>query len=145
MRNAIGLFTGLIAACVLACASPVDRFDSSGSSRTDWSCSRANPLMQSAVLEAVVAGGGPLLVDVAGWMCGRISYGVARVVMLRYTPEDPKAASFLVPVLFEQGERIAFGWHLFETQPHRYGSAPLPDRNHPWRRPEGWSAVRLAD
>ncbi len=101
--------------------------------------------MQTAILEAVVAGGGPNSVEVAGWMCGRTSSGSVRIVMLRYTPDDPSAPPFLVPVLFEEGAITAFGWHLFEAQPDRYGAARLPDREHPWRVPAGWSGRRRPD
>ncbi len=101
--------------------------------------------MQTAILEAVVAGGGPQLVDVAGWMCGRASVGDVRIVLLRYTPDTKSEAPFLVPVLFEQGSIIAFGWYVLEQQPERYGTSRLPDRGRPWRTPRGWSARRYRD
>lgn len=131
-----------IALFALACASEVERSRSSESRLIDLSCSRFNPVMQTAILEAVVAGGGPGSVDVAGWMCGRLPFGYVRVVMLRYTPDDPRQPPFLVPAVFEDGGLVAFGWHLFEAEPYRYGTSPLPDRVTPWRMPEGWSRLR---
>lgn len=135
---------GVAAAClvILACASGFERVQTSDSRLVELACARANPTMQTAALEALVAGGGPLSADVAGWMCGRMTYGYVRIVMLRYTPDNPKKPRFLVPVLFEQGDPVALGWHLLETQPTRYGPSPLPDRDHPWRVPDGWSCIR---
>jgi hypothetical protein len=110
------------------------------------SCSRASPSMQSAVLEAVVYGGGPLAVDVVGWMCGRARAGsFVRVVMLRYPARDadgrPSGGGELVPVVFEDGRMLAHGWFLFEDQPDRYGVL-LPTRADPFRAPDGWVVVK---
>lgn len=126
----------------LSCAAGFERVQSSDSRLVELACARTNPTMQTAALEALVAGGGPLSADVAGWMCGRMSYGYVRIVMLRYTPDNPRKPRFLVPVVFEQGDPVALGWHLLEAQPNRYGPSPLPDREHPWRVPDGWSASR---
>jgi hypothetical protein len=108
-------------------------------------CSRISPSMQSAVLEAIVYGGGPLSVEVAGWMCGRTRTGTfVRVVMLRYPTRDAQGRSTgggeIVPVVFEDGVLVAHGWHLFESQPNRYG-VDLPTRAEPWRTPTGWIVV----
>ena len=110
------------------------------------SCSRVSPAMQSAVLEAVVYGGGPLAVDVVGWMCGRARAGAfVRVVMLRYPAHDeegrPIGGGELVPVVFEDGRMVAHGWGLFEAEPNRYGVV-LPTRKEPWRAPEGWAVLK---
>lgn len=110
------------------------------------SCSRASPGMQSAVLEAVVYGGGPLAVDVVGWMCGYARAGsFVRVVMLRYPAHDdegrPIGGGELVPVVFEDGRMVAHGWSLFEDQPERYGVL-LPTRKDPFRAPDGWVLVK---
>ncbi len=135
----LGLVLGALSVLV-ACAPRTERLPNAvGGTIT---CSRYSPVMQTAILEAVVAGGGPGLVEVAGWMCGRAASESVRVVMLRYTPDDPAETPFLVPVLFEDGALVAFGWHLFEVQPHRYGPSPLPDRDDPWRLPTGWSGRR---
>lgn len=135
----LGLVLGALFAFV-ACAPRTERLpDAVGGSIT---CSRYSPVMQSAIVEAVVAGGGPGLVEVGGWMCGHAAPGNVRIVMLRYTPDDADEAPFLVPVLFEGGALVAFGWHLLEAQPHRYGPSPLPDRADPWRLPTGWSGRR---
>lgn len=109
-------------------------------------CSRVSPGMQSAVLEAVVYGGGPLSVDVVGWMCGRARAGAfVRVVMLRYPVRDtegrPTGGGELVPVVFEDGRLVAHGWRLFESQPQRYG-VELPTRADPWRVPAGWVLLK---
>ena len=133
---------GALATLALGCAGGMERVSSSGNSLIEFSCARWNPSMQTAVLEAVVAGGGPQSVDVAGWMCGRASFGDVRIVMLRYTPEDKTQPPFLVPVLFEEGAIVAFGWYLLEQQPERYGTSLLPDRGRPWRTPHGWSCRR---
>ena len=143
-RSASTLLTCAFAMVVaLGCAHP-NRVQSSGSRLVELSCSPLNPLMQTHVLEAVVAGGGPNSVDVAGWMCGRQRFGYVRVVMLAYTPDDRRQAKFVVPVVFEHGAMVAFGWHLLEAQPDRYGAVELPDRDHPWRTPAGWSCRRHA-
>lgn len=110
------------------------------------SCSRASPGMQSAVLEAVVYGGGPLAVDVVGWMCGYARAGsFVRVVLLRYPAHDdegrPIGGGELVPVVFEDGKMVAHGWSLFEDQPGRYGVL-LPTRTDPFRAPDGWVIVK---
>jgi hypothetical protein len=110
------------------------------------SCSRASPGMQNAVLEAVVYGGGPLAVDVVGWMCGRARAGaLVRVVLLRYPAHDadgrPIGGGELVPVVFEDGKMVAHGWRLFEDQPDRYGVV-LPTRADPFRAPDGWVVVK---
>ncbi len=109
-------------------------------------CSRISPAMQNAVLEAIVYGGGPLSVEVTGWMCGRTRTGTfVRVVMLRYPTRDVEGRSTgggeLVPVVFEDGKMVAHGWHLFEDQPNRYG-VELPTRKDPWRAPPGWVVLR---
>lgn len=109
-------------------------------------CSRISPSMQSAVLEAVVYGGGPLSVDVAGWMCGRARSGpFIRIIMLRYPTRDeegrPTGGGELVPVVFEDGRLVAHGWALFEDQPDRYGVV-LPTRKEPWRVPPGWALLK---
>ena len=109
-------------------------------------CSRISPKMQSAVLEAIVYGGGPLSVEVAGWMCGRTRTGTfVRVVMLRYPTRNDEGRSTgggkIVPVVFEDGNLIAHGWHLFEEQPNRYG-VTLPTRKDPWTAPAGWVVLR---
>lgn len=126
----------------LACAGGMERVQSPDRRLVALSCYRFNPAMQTAILEAVVAGGGPSSVDVAGWMCGKPAFGTVRIVMLRYTPDDPRAAPFLIPVVFEAGSLVAFGWHLLEAQPERYATERMPDREHPWRAPEGWSCLR---
>ena len=110
------------------------------------SCSRASPAMQSAVLAAVVYGGGPLAVDVVGWMCGHARAGsFVRIVMLRYPARDaegrPIGGGSLVPVVFEDGKMVAHGWALFEEQPDRYGVL-LPTREDPFRLPDGWAVVK---
>ena len=110
------------------------------------SCSRASPGMQSAVLEAVVYGGGPLAVDVVGWMCGYARAGAfVRVVLLRYPAHDeegrPIGGGELVPVVFEDGKLVAHGWRLFADQPDRYGVL-LPTREEPFRAPDGWVLVK---
>lgn len=130
---------GLIA--VLACLSYEVRADPAPAEVTA-ACSRISPSMQSAVLEAIVYGGGPLSVEVAGWMCGRTRTNTfVRVVMLRYPTRDDQGRSTgggeIVPVVFEDGKLIAHGWHLFESQPNRYG-VDLPTRKEPWRAPPGW-------
>jgi hypothetical protein len=109
-------------------------------------CSRISPSMQTAVLEAVVYGGGPLSVDVAGWMCGRARSGpFVRIVMLRYPTHDeegrPIGGGELVPVVFEDGRMVAHGWRLLEDQPDRYGVV-LPTRKEPWRVPDGWVVLK---
>ena len=80
---------GLAALLLLSCAPRTERLPSPEASGGSLLCSRFNPVMQTAILEAVVAGGGPNSVEVAGWMCGRTSSGSVRIVMLRYTPDDP--------------------------------------------------------
>lgn len=110
------------------------------------SCSRASPGMQNAVLEAVVYGGGPLAVDVVGWMCGHARAGsFVRVILLRYPARDaegrPIGGGELVPVVFEDGKMVAHGWYLFEHQPDRYGVV-LPTREEPFRAPDGWVVVK---
>ena len=110
------------------------------------SCSRASPSMQTAVLEAVVYGGGPLAAEVVGWMCGHARAGTfVRVVMLRYPTRDaegrPTGGGSLVPVVFEDGRMVAHGWFLFEEQPDRYGVS-LPTRADPFRVPDGWVVVK---
>jgi hypothetical protein len=109
-------------------------------------CSRASASMQNAVLEAVVYGGGPLAVDVVGWMCGHARAGaLVRIVMLRYPARDeegrPIGGGELVPVVFEDGRMVAHGWFLFEDQPDRYGVV-LPTRKDPWHVPDGWVVVK---
>ncbi len=109
-------------------------------------CSRISPSMQSAVLEAVIYGGGPLAVDVAGWMCGRARSGpFVRIIMLRYPTRDdqgrPTGGGELVPVVFEDGRLVAHGWALLEDQPDRYGVV-LPTRADPWRAPDGWALLK---
>ncbi len=109
-------------------------------------CSRISPGMQTAVLDAVVYGGGPLAVDVVGWMCGRARSGpFVRIVMLRYPAHDdqgrPIGGGELVPVVFEDGRMVAHGWRLLEDQPDRYGVV-LPTRAEPWRVPDGWVVVK---
>jgi hypothetical protein len=116
------------------------------SSEVAAACSRASPAMQNAVLEAVVYGGGPLAVDVVGWMCGRTRAGaLVRVVLLRYPTYDarglPAGGGELVPVVFESGQLLAHGWQLFEEQPDRYG-VELPTRDDPFRAPDGWAIVK---
>ena len=149
MRQVRRRFGGLLALGALAlstaCAGTTESIGASGSAFTDLACARYNPTMQTAILEARVAGGGPGKTAVAGWMCGRQPFGTVRLVMLYYTPDDPDAPPFLVPVLFEEGALVAFGWHLLETQPERYGPSPLPSRDSPWRVPQGWSAQRARD
>ena len=109
-------------------------------------CSRVSPSMQSAVLEAVIYGGGPLAVDVAGWMCGRARSGpFVRIIMLRYPTHDeegrPTGGGELVPVVFEDGRLVAHGWSLLEEQPDRYGVV-LPTYREPWRVPDGWALLK---
>jgi len=116
------------------------------SSEVAAACSRVSPAMQYAVLEAVVYGGGPLAVDVVGWMCGHARAGAfVRVVLLRYPAHDaegrPIGGGELVPVVFEDGKMVAHGWRLFEDQPDRYG-VMLPTRRDPWRVPDGWVVVK---
>jgi hypothetical protein len=109
-------------------------------------CSRISPSMQTAVLEAVVYGGGPLSVDVVGWLCGRARSGpFVRIVMLRYPTRDeegrPIGGGELVPVVFEDGRMVAHGWRLLEDEPERYGVV-LPTHDEPWRVPDGWAVVK---
>ena len=116
------------------------------SSEVAASCSRASPAMQRAVLEAVVYSGGPLAVDVVGWMCGRAQTGaVVRVVLVRYPARDtdgrPMGGGEIVPVVFENEQLLAHGWQLFEDQPDRYGVV-LPTREEPFRAPDGWAMVK---
>ena len=54
---------------------------------------------------AVIAGGGPGLTDVAGWMCGRGSFDFVRIVMLRYESVHPGEPTAIVPVIFERPTR----------------------------------------
>lgn len=137
------LLLGLVLSAT-GCATP-DRVQSSGSSLVEISCSPFNPVMQTHIMEAVVAGGGPQHVDVAGWMCGRRRLGTVRIVMLRYTPDDEREPGFLVPVLFEHDAMVGFGWHLLEAQPPRYGGAETPTRQNPWRAPLGFSCRRYVE
>ena len=127
----------VLALTLTACAGPVETVPGVDTNRFD--CSRLNPTLQTAVLEAVVYGGGPLNVKVSGWMCVREALGVVRIVMLEYKSRDETGRAggqgVLVPVVFENGALIAFGWHVLEARPDRYGSGPLPDRDHPWRIP----------
>lgn len=111
----------------------------------ELACSPWNPAVQTAVLEAVVTGGGPLVLDVAGWMCGRTERGVlVRIVFLHYQTERPEIGRAFVPAVFEDGRLVAFGWHLFEVDPDRYG-API-EASHwgppEWTVPQGWVVVR---
>lgn len=108
-------------------------------------CGRFNPVMQTKVLEAVVQAGGPLVVDVDGWMCGRSRKGLlVRVVVLHYQTERPEIGRAIVPVIFEDGALVSFGWHLLDSEPDRYGVRiegarwGTPD----WEPPPGWVAVR---
>ncbi len=106
-------------------------------------CSAYNPAMQSILLEASIAGGGPRLVDLAGWMCGRAPYGgYVRIVFVRYPP-GAEGRETLIPAIFEDGLLVAFGWYLLEAEPNRYGTVVLPTRAYPWEIPKGWSAARL--
>jgi len=116
------------------------------SSEVAAACSRVSPSMQTAVLEAVVYGGGPIAVDVVGWMCGRARSGpFVRIVMLRYPARDadgrPIGGGELVPVVFEDARLVAHGWRLLEDQPGRYGVL-LPTRQEPWRVPDGWVVLK---
>ncbi len=128
---------------VTGCVAGFERFHTSDDRGVEFACSAYNPLMQSSIFEAVVAGGGPGLVDVAGWMCGRVPHDYVRIVMLRYESVHPGEPNAIVPAVFEHGALIAFGWHLLEKQPERYGTSVVPDGEHPWRVPSGWSSVRI--
>ncbi len=123
-----------------AAGSPVDR-------GLALACARYNPAMQSAVLEAVFYAGGPMAVDVEGWMCGRSSRGVdVRIVLLRFADvSEPgrRGLGATAPVVFEDGALVSFGWALILKQPHRYGVL-LPAPNQPWCAPPGWIAVLSA-
>jgi len=137
--------TRLVFAALLALAAP-RAFAEPASTELAASCSRVSPAMQSAVLEAVIYGGGPLSVDVAGWMCGRARSGpFVRIVMLRYPTRDaegrPTGGGELVPVVFEDKHMVAHGWRLLEDQPDRYGVV-LPTRSEPWRVPAGWVVLK---
>jgi hypothetical protein len=108
-------------------------------------CGRFNPVMQTKVLEAVVQAGGPLVVDVDGWMCGRSRQGLlVRIVVLHYQTEQPEIGRAIVPVVFEGGALVSFGWELLDSAPNRYGVRidrarwGTPD----WDPPRGWAAVR---
>ncbi len=138
-----------MSACVLSlivsggCITNIEHVQTSDDQGVEFACSAYNPSMQSSLLEAVIAGGGPALTDVAGWMCGRVPFDYVRIVMLRYQSVHPGEPSAIVPVIFEHGSMIAFGWHLLEKQPDRYRTPVVPDRDHPWRAPAGWSSVRI--
>jgi hypothetical protein len=130
---------------VAACATPQYGTRVTDETLVNLACSRFNPSMQTAIAEAVVAAGGPQEVDVAGWMCGREEYGYVRIVLLRYEQDSARAAEELIPAVFEQGRLVTLGWRVLETQPNRYGKSPAPDREHPWRVPEGWCGVFYED
>jgi hypothetical protein len=98
-----------------------------------------HPATQTTLSEALVRAGGPRHADVVGWICGDAPVGFVRIVMVRY-PEAAPAE--VIPVVFEEGRLAAFGWHLLEADPGRYGVRPLPDPDHPWRIPEHWCEVR---
>jgi len=103
-------------------------------------CSGASPATQVAIVESLHKGG---LTDVkvVGWMCGRSSGGVlVRMVLLRYVHDA--AHEGLVPVFFEDGRMVGFGWELLRREPARWGpNTPRPrDRIEP---PDGWIAFDL--
>lgn len=98
--------------------------------------------MQTAVLAAVVHAGGPAVVDVDGWMCGRTEHGLlVRVVFLRFADPAGRPTDPPIPVIFENGRMVAFGWDLIRRQPRRYGP-PIMEEPSDWRAPEGWIEVR---
>ena len=134
----------LLLFCVAACATRFDRSTVSESRLVEIACSPYNPTMQTTLLEAAIAGGGPRHVDIAGWMCGRLPRGYVRIVFLRFPP-GPTGSRPLVPAVFENGSLVAFGWYLLATQPNRYGTVVLPTRSHPWEAPAGWSVVEIAE
>jgi hypothetical protein len=141
-----GRISGSLVALALAAACSLSGGSTSGEAGPGLgvACSRWNPSVQSAVLEAVVMAGGPLVVDVRGWMCGRSPGGVlVRVVFLHFQSEHPTIPGDVAPVVFEDGFIVAFGWHLLESQPDRYGAHTDASRWGPpgWIAPPGWVVV----
>ena len=49
----------------------------------------------------------------------------------------------LVPVIFEHGAMVGFGWHLLDLEPPRY-TGTMPTRDMPWRVPSDWACYREA-
>lgn len=139
------MVTASLVAALGACATPSPE-GAPADRELAFKCSRISPTMQTAVLQAVVHAGGPLAVDVAGWMCGRSPHGViVRIVLLDFVaevePDGGRRYSSREPVIFEDGRMVGFGWYLIEADPDRYGG-PLPRRDAEWTTPPGWIIVR---
>lgn len=103
-------------------------------------CSGASIEMRKSIIEAIVRGG-VIGVHTAAWLCGPTPGDVwVRVVYLHYSHGDDPPDE-LVPVMFEDGRMVAFGWTLLEQQPDRYG-VRLPARGEPLFQPPRWVLVQ---
>ena len=143
-RGALALGTAALAACGGARVSP----DQDPSFMAAAACSRWNPSLQTEVLEAIVAVGGPRVVRVDGWACGRSRHGSrVHIVFLRYRAVPAETRRAIVPVVFEDGRHVANGWELLASQPDRYGTPidPTGWGAPEWKAPPGWIVVRSGD
>jgi hypothetical protein len=103
-------------------------------------CSGASVEMRKSIIEAIVRGG-VIGVHTAAWLCGQTPGKVwVRIVYLHYTHGNDPPDEF-VPVMFEDGRMVAFGWQLLEQQPDRYG-VRLPARGEPLFQPAHWVLVQ---
>ena len=102
-------------------------------------CAPWNPSVRAAWVTALVANGGSLVNDVAGWQCTRLpAGGYARIVFVQ-----SQQTGEVTPVFFEDGRLVSTGWELLEKQPDRYGAPLSPADIGPpdWNAPEGWAVT----